>query len=233
MKDWLPHSRVEELAFARVWQSVLAGSAGTFGIIASEVDTFTALITTAADTLKKTQDKTLRTHVDSVACSEAFKALTEKMRYLKTNYFNNPPRTVEELSLLGLTPRNTNHTQRGKPQAQMTAEVGWVGSAVLLLKLIYTKASQSLANPHTDTVFQIRWGIHSAISPQSDPERGEMASVPAKPEELPIVLITKRKKELITFGAGDSSKTAYFSIRIDNGKGECGPWCPIFSAVIT
>jgi len=42
----------------------------------------------------------------------------------------------------------------------------------------------------------------------------------------------RRRKELFIFPAEDSGKTAYFSIRYKNSKGQAGPWGPVFSAVI-
>jgi hypothetical protein len=44
-------------------------------------------------------------------------------------------------------------------------------------------------------------------------------------------LFTKRKKGLIEFDFGDSGKTAYFAVRIENG-GKNGPWGPPAQALI-
>jgi hypothetical protein len=40
-----------------------------------------------------------------------------------------------------------------------------------------------------------------------------------------------RKKDLITFDYGDSGKTAYFAVKIENG-GKQGTWGPLVSALI-
>jgi hypothetical protein len=39
-------------------------------------------------------------------------------------------------------------------------------------------------------------------------------------------------RERFDFDGGDSGKTAYFCIRLENAKGEAGPWGALFSAVI-
>jgi hypothetical protein len=114
----------------------------------------------------------------------------------------------------------------------MTAEIRRTGTARLFLKLVYAEGTESLADPHTDMEYQIRWGKHSPLNPASNPGAGEIAAVPVLAEELPVVFTTKRKRELIAFEAGDSGKTAYFAIRIGNGNNEYGQWCPLFSAVI-
>jgi hypothetical protein len=54
---------------------------------------------------------------------------------------------------------------------------------------------------------------------------------PANPEELRKSFYTQRKKDLIEFDFGDSGKTAYFAVMIEN-DGKKGPWGPMMSALI-
>jgi hypothetical protein len=54
---------------------------------------------------------------------------------------------------------------------------------------------------------------------------------PATPEELHKSFFTKRKKDLIEFDFGDSGKTAYFAVQIEN-DGKKGNWGPLASALI-
>jgi hypothetical protein len=49
---------------------------------------------------------------------------------------------------------------------------------------------------------------------------------------LPHSRFVRRRKELFIFPPEDSGKTAYFSIRYENSKGQAGPWGPVFSTVI-
>jgi hypothetical protein len=60
----------------------------------------------------------------------------------------------------------------------------------------------------------------------------ELMKTPIAGEELPFSRFTKRKRERFDFDGGDSGKTAYFCIRLENAKGEAGPWGALFSAVI-
>jgi hypothetical protein len=64
---------------------------------------------------------------------------------------------------------------------------------------------------------------HSVIAPGETP--------PAKPEELRASFYTQRRKDLIEFDFGDSGKTAYFAVQIEN-DGKKGPWGPLTSALI-
>jgi hypothetical protein len=59
-----------------------------------------------------------------------------------------------------------------------------------------------------------------------------LTKVPAGPLELPNVIDTHRKTDIINFPVGSSGKTAYFCIRLHNGKSGYGPWCPIFQAIV-
>jgi hypothetical protein len=54
---------------------------------------------------------------------------------------------------------------------------------------------------------------------------------PAVPKDLSESFFTKRKKDVIKFEFGDSGKTVYFAVQIEN-EGKKGPWWPLVSALI-
>jgi hypothetical protein len=54
---------------------------------------------------------------------------------------------------------------------------------------------------------------------------------PAKPEELRTSFFTRRKKDVIEFDFGDSGKTAYFAVQVEN-ESKKGPWGPLVQALI-
>jgi hypothetical protein len=60
---------------------------------------------------------------------------------------------------------------------------------------------------------------------------GEGEEPPANPDDLRKSFYTKRKKDLIDFEYGDSGKTAYFAVQVEN-DGKKGPWGPLTSALI-
>jgi hypothetical protein len=77
---------------------------------------------------------------------------------------------------------------------------------------------------------QVRWGV---LPPHGDAPAGtDMAKAPDGPLELPNAIDTRRRTDIINFPVGSSGKTAYFCIRLHNGKSGYGPWCPLFQAVI-
>jgi hypothetical protein len=155
------------------------------------------------------------------------------MRFIKDRYFKKPPLLDEDYTVLLLNVPDTSRSPRGTPKAQMTAEIGRSGTAMLILRYKYIEGTESLADPHTDVRYQVRYGV--LPPPGIAPAGKDLTKVPVDPEKLPIVFSTKRKKDIINFDPNDSGKTAYFDIRIDNGtSGETGygPWCPIFHAIV-
>jgi hypothetical protein len=93
------------------------------------------------------------------------------------------------------------------------AETYLVGRHELGVRLIYVTGSE--ADP--------------ANKGYSIAGRGE--TPPTNPDDLRKSFFTKRKKDVIEFEFGESGKTAYFAVRIEN-DGKKGPWGPLVSALI-
>jgi hypothetical protein len=51
------------------------------------------------------------------------------------------------------------------------------------------------------------------------------------PDDLRKFFFTKRKKDVLEFDFGDSGKTAYFAVQIEN-EGKKGLWGPLINALI-
>ncbi|MDR2741035.1 MAG: hypothetical protein LBB98_02650 [Treponema sp.] len=54
---------------------------------------------------------------------------------------------------------------------------------------------------------------------------------PAGPDDLPKSFFTKRKKDVIEFDFGDSGKTVYMAVQVENDRKK-GNWGPMVSALI-
>jgi hypothetical protein len=92
-----------------------------------------------------------------------------------------------------------------------------VGRHELGVKIIYVTGSP---NDPANKGYRI-W--YSVVAPGETP--------PEKPKDLRESFFTKRKKDVIEFDFGDSGKTAYFAVQIEN-DGKKGPWGPLVSALI-
>jgi hypothetical protein len=175
-----------------------------------------------------------RTAVITAHCRAAFEALEAKMRYIKSHYFLVPPLTEEDLVALGLGLKDTNSTPTPTPTNQAEADVSRPG--VHLLRLHLRAVAAGDPDPHNaDYGFRVYWGVMppgGATVEAATGTKRELMKAPVSGKELPHSRFTRRKKELIDFAQEDSGKTAYFCIQFENGKGDQGPWGPLFSAVI-
>ena len=215
--DWMPGTRDGQLAMAKDWVSVTGTNAHLWDIPLTAVQELGGL-TEAADTaLAVAKNETTRTPVATAQCKAAFEALTAKMRDFKKRYFLTPPLTEADYIALGLKPRDSTPTASGTPTAQVTVETYLIGRHELGVKIIYVTGSTT--DP-ANKGFRI-W--YSVVASSETP--------PANPDDLRKSFYTKRKKDVIEFDFGDSGKTAYFAVQIEN-EGKKGPWGPLVQALI-
>jgi hypothetical protein len=161
------------------------------------------------------KNETTRTPVATARRREAFNALIAEMRDVKKRYFLEPPLTDADIVSLGLKPHDPTSTPSGKPAAQVMAETYLVGRHELGVRLIYVTGSE--ADP-ANKGYRIWYSI-----------AGRDETPPANPEDLRKSFFTKRKKDVIEFEFGESGKTAYFAVQIEN-DGKKGLWGPLVSA---
>jgi hypothetical protein len=182
----------------------------------SAMTDFITLKQTAA-ALETAKNETTRTPVATAQCKEAFDALTAFMRDFKRRYFLSPPLLDSDYVSLGLKPHDSTPTASGTPTAQVTVETYLLGRHELGVRIIYV-----VGNP-TDPASKGYRIWYSVVAPGEAP--------PANPDDLRKSFYTKRKKDVIEFEFGDSGKTAYFAVQIEN-EGKKGPWGPLVSALI-
>jgi hypothetical protein len=131
------------------------------------------------------------------------------MRDFKRRYFLSPPLTDADYIALELKPHDVISTPSGAPTTQVTVETFLVGRHELGITLIYVTGSPG--DP-ANKGYRV-W--YSVAAPGETP--------PANPEELRMSFFTKRKKDVLEFNYGDSGKTAYFAVQLEN-DGKKGPW---------
>jgi hypothetical protein len=199
------------------WLSVCAGKKTGWNIPDSAVTDFITLKEAATVALETAKNETTRTPVATAQCKEAFDALTAFMRDFKRRYFLSPPLLDSDYVSLGLKPHDSTPTAGGTPAAQVTVETYLLGRHELGVRIIY--AAGSPTDP-ANKGFRI-W--YSVAAPGETP--------PANPDDLRKSFYTKRKKDVIEFDFGDSGKTAYFAVQIEN-EGKKGPWGPLVQALI-
>jgi hypothetical protein len=215
--DWLPRSREAILEMADDWISVCNPKQSVWNIPGQALTDLTTRRNTAKTALETAKNENTRTPVANALCKEAFDAQSGCMRDFKRRYFLIPPLLDSDLISLGLKPRDEHPTPSHAPTAQVTVETFLVGRHELGIRIVYVTGSP---DDPANKGYRI-W--YSVIAPGETP--------PASPEDLRKSFYTQRRKDLIEFEFGDSGKTVYFAVQIEN-DGRKGPWGPLVSALI-
>jgi hypothetical protein len=226
--DWLPNSRQEQLIMAKNWIAIFGETVqnaqntgvkkyAAWGIPQDVFIAFGTAYSDALSALQAAQNEETRSKVTNAHCKTAFTALAAKMRDIKKRWFYEPPLTAADIVSLGLRPRDTTPTPSGTPTAQAAIETFLIGRRQLGIKVVYVTGNPADISNKGSRVW------YSVIAQGETP--------PVNPDELRKSFYTKRKKDLIDFEFGDSGKTAYFAVQIEN-EGKKGPWGPLVSALI-
>jgi hypothetical protein len=203
---------------AKNWGVVLQGKAAAWGVPAADVSELADLTAAADAALAAAQSETTRTPVATARCKAAFDALAAKMRDVKKRYFYVPPLTEADLVSLGLKVPDSTHTPSHTPAAQALAETFLTGRHELGFRIVFVDGNpDDPANKGFRVWYKV---IALGEAPPANPEN-----------DLPKSFFTKRRKDALVFGYGDSGKTAYIAIQKEN-DGKKGPWGPMVSALI-
>jgi hypothetical protein len=188
-----------------------------WGIPAADFTELGTLYGAAQALLQKAEDADERTHVITVECQAAFKALEAKMRFFRDRFFKMPPLSEGDWAALGFKEKDTHPTPTGTPTAEVAAETYLVGHHELGLRLVYVSGSPQDRNNKGYRIW------YKAVPPGGEPV--------TDPKDLTESFSTRRLKDLIQFDYTDSGKTAYIAVQVENGKKK-GPWGPVVSAII-
>jgi hypothetical protein len=203
---------------AKNWGLILPVKAAAWGIPDRALTELAALADAAEVALSAAKNETTRTPVATAACKRAFKALEEAMRDLKKRYFFVPPLTEADLIGLGLKLPDPVHTPSGDPKAHAAAKIFLAGRHELGIRIVYVDG-----DPEDKANKGFRVWYKTLAPGETPPETPELS--------LTRSFFTRRKKDCIRFDYGDSGKTAYIAIQIEN-NGKKGGWGPMVSAVI-
>jgi hypothetical protein len=215
--DWLPASRTDQLTMCLNWTVILTADVRTaWGIPQTQYNELLALYDAAKALLQQAQSNN-RTPVITERCRAAFSALDAKMRFFKSRYFLEPPLIDADIINLGLKPHDTHPTPSGPPTAEVTVEPFLAARHQLGVRIIYVSGNP---NDKANKGYRI-W--YKVVAPGEAP--------PVDPEQLDKSFYTRRLKEVIQFAYGDSGKTVYIAVQVEN-DGKKGPWGPMTSAVI-
>jgi hypothetical protein len=212
----------------RSWTEYLTLARRTaWGIPQEQYNELANLLDQAQALLNQAMDEAVRTHVITVACQEAFKALTSKLRFFRDRYYKLPPLSASDWATLGFRPKDTTPTPIPVPTAQAEADLIFPG--IHLVELTKIRAVDGAApDERSDYGVRIYYGFSG---PPSEKHPFRVTAAPKTGRDLPYSIFTRRRKERFDFD-GESGNTVYFCLRYENPKGQAGPFGPILSAVI-
>jgi hypothetical protein len=216
-RDWLPRGRDAHLAMAKKWLLILNNKGPAWNVPDADIQELTSRTNLADAVLTLAKNEATRTPVTTARCREAFDALAVTMRDIKRRYFFVPPLDDSDFIALGLTPHDAVKTPSGNPTAQVTVETFLIGRHELGVRIVYVSGN---SGDPANKGYRI-W--YQTVPPGGD--------APENPEQLTKSFLTQRKKDVISFDYGDSGKTAYIAVQIEN-DGKKGTWGPMVSAVI-
>ena len=214
--DWLATTRTGILSMAKDWKAVMTANASAWNIPAAVITELDALIQAAETALNTAMNETTRTPVATAQCKAAFDALIAFMRDTKKRFFLGPPLDNPALVSLGLHPADHTSTPSGTPTAQVTIETYLIGRHELGVRIIYVTGN---SGDPANKGYRIWYSVL------------EQGVTITNPDDLRKSFFTKRKKDVIEFDFGDSGKTVWFAVQIEN-EGKKGPWGPLVNALI-
>jgi hypothetical protein len=234
--DWLPRGRAEVLAMCQNWLLYLTDTRRKiWGVVTADFTALRDLFSEAEALAQKVQDEAERTHVVTVECAAALKALTVRMRDFRGRYFRMPPLTEGDWAALGFRPKDTHSTPVPAPDGVPAVSLSYPGGPHAITAHLGALAGTRELAPESDYGYAIYVGIMppgGATLEQAASEKHYLMKPPADGKGLAHYRFTRRRKEKLLFDAEDGGMTAYVCCRYENGKGETGQWGPVASAVI-
>jgi hypothetical protein len=232
--DWLPGSRADQIEMAKNWINILTASPEEWNFPPAELTRLTQAEAAAEASLDVVMSAE-RTAALTAKCNEDFDAMKAVMRDIKDRYFKTPPMDNAALVAFGLKPKDGIRTPVRRPDIQTDIRVSSPGVHQLTLHFS-PQAWAVSADPRSLKTYRTRGGIMLPTGPASPEEAAAdprlLTKVPARPEDLPVIIDENRKTHLLNLRVDDTGKTFYYAGCYLNGIHEEGPYCPIQSRLI-
>ena len=230
--DWMPGRRQDQLAMAKNWASLFAVKGTAWEIDSGEILILNGKITKADEALTISQSSE-RTDSTSALVNMRFKDLVAYMRFIHQRKFYQPLLTDADYIDLGLKIPDTIMTTIPAP-----VDVAR-GSIVLTIRYVLTVVHEIIVGPHSDVRanhgVRVNFGVVADDPAAQSALTGKqyyLSAPPHSPDQLAADEFTRRKRHAIAFPAEDSGKVAWFALRVENSKGDKGPWGEMFSGII-
>jgi hypothetical protein len=221
--DWMPTSRPAMIEMAKTWASRINGKLQAWNV---PQETLSGLMekTGALDALNATPPSE-RTPVIAAQLKTAEKALAETMRDIKKRHFFSPPLEDSDIVALGLRPKDGTPTPVGAPTAPAEGELAFPSKGIV--EIVKIRPGGANADKRAS------YGVRIYYGTLGDKGKGafKLAAPPATGDDLPHSVFTKTRSHSFDFTA-ERGNQAFFCMRYENSKGQCGPWGDIIEAFV-
>lgn len=160
---------------------------------------------------------------------------TAVVRVFVNDYLRRDPVTEEQRDQLGVRTPKKKRSKVPIPKAQCIGEVFTEGLHMVFVNLV--AYIQALTDDER-AAFGVR--IYYGLMPPGGANIEQAAGphhllmhVPTVGEDLSLSRFTHKQKNNVFDFNGFSGMTAYFCCRFENGRGDVGPFGPIFSIIVT
>ena len=230
--DWLPRTRHGQLDMAKNWASLFETNGTKWEIAAPEITIFTTKSTKAEEALIIAMSSE-RTSSTTALVDQRFSDLVAYMRFIKQRKFYKPILSNADFVALGLKPPKEKRSAVPTP---VNRARGWIATSIPSVLMVQWEYLDELSDDQrSNYCVRVNYGLATEDPAAQSALTGKhyyLSEPPRSPEQLPADFSTKRRKHAIAFPAEDSGKRAWFALRVENSKGEKGPWGEMFSGII-
>lgn len=216
--DWFPTNREAILRMSQNWlaKMKLKGRLA-WGIDEEKTAELEEAIANAeAEFIRPVPTRNLSTNA---TLKSNFVKLKTLMRDIKKRHFFVPPLTDEDITSLGLKPKDTIPTSIGKPEGKVAVKINYTADGNLQILL----SPQDANAENSKAKYGVRVYYEAFAAGDTMPKSGK---------DLRRSKFTRKKKIVIEFEPEDKGKTAFVCAQYENSKGESGQWGDMVSAIV-
>jgi len=215
-RDWMPHTKPEQLVMAKRWIDVLLDRKDDWDIPESLLRPLVEL-TGKANYLLDKSNSLMGTRIDAASARAAFQELVAHMRYIRRRTFFMPPLTESNFVELGLRPPDTIRTSH----MVVSEKVDFVIHLSNIRQLVvdfWVQGETRKAKPRGYDGAVIIWDIRD--------------TPPEQPTDLANHTMASRRPYTLTFDETQRGKTVQIALAWQNERGILGQWSEYKSAII-
>jgi hypothetical protein len=214
------------------WETQLDAKGAAWGVPVDKITEFKTQKTAAAAILAEVRSGG-RTKVITEQCRFLFHNLALTMQFLKSNFFNAPPRTNDELVSLLLPVHDGTPTPIAPCDVVPALSLHNTDGHGILVKLFRDAEPSDIRSANH---FFCKWGLKPvgrwATLEEAAADGRLLTRQPVRAEDLPQHFSSGRRSNTLPFNLADIGMEFFTSACWQTPRNQDGPYCPIVSRLI-